>query len=133
MGISGQIDGIVAARNKLIEMLASAANEAQQSGKLAAVTLPEAALERPQNSDHGDYASSFPLKLARAARANPMAIASELVNIMQPDCQIADITAAAPGFINFTLKTDWLTAQVNSILAAGQTYGNSQKGQGSSL
>jgi len=133
LGISGQIDGIVAARLKLIEMLASAANQAQKDGKLAAVTLPEAALERPQNADHGDYASSFPLKLARTARANPMAIAAELVKIMQPDCQIADITAAAPGFINFTLKTNWLTAQVNSILAAGPTYGNSQKGQGSSL
>lgn len=133
MGISGQIDGIVAARNKLIEMLISAANEAQKSGKLAAVALPEVSLERPQNADHGDYASSFPLKLARSARANPMAIAAELVKIMQPGCDIADIAVAPPGFINFTLKTSWLTTQVNSILAAGPYYGNSEKGKGSSI
>jgi arginyl-tRNA synthetase len=133
LGISGQIDGIVAARNKLIEMLISAANEAQKSGKLAAVALPEVSLERPQNADHGDYASSFPLKLARSARANPMAIAAELVKIMQPGCDIADIAVAPPGFINFTLKTSWLTTQVNSILAVGPYYGNSEKGKGSSI
>lgn len=114
-------------------MLISAANEAQKSGKLAAVALPEVSLERPQNADHGDYASSFPLKLARSARANPMAIAAELVKIMQPDCDIADIAVAPPGFINFTLKTSWLTTQVNSILAAGPYYGNSEKGKGSSI
>lgn len=114
-------------------MLISAANEAQKSGKLAAVALPEVSLERPQNADHGDYASSFPLKLARSARANPMAIAAELVKIMQPGCDIADIAVAPPGFINFTLKTSWLTTQVNSILAAGPYYGNSEKGKGSSI
>ena len=133
MGISGQIDGIVAARNKLIEMLMKAADEAQKSGKLASVALPEVTLERPQNADHGDYASSFPLKLARTARANPMAIATELVKIMQPGCDIADIVVAPPGFINFTMKTGWLTAQVNTILAAGSSYGNSEKGKGSSI
>ncbi len=133
MAISGQIDGIIAARNRLIEMLINAANEAQKSGKLAAVALPEVTLERPQNADHGDYASSFPLKLARTARANPMAIAAELVKIMQPGCDIADIAVAPPGFINFTLRTSWLTSQVNSILAAGPNYGNSDKGKGSSI
>ncbi len=114
-------------------MLIDAANQAQKSGKLAAVALPEVSLERPQNADHGDYASSFPLKLARSARANPMAIAAELVKIMQPGCDIADIAVAPPGFINFTLKTSWLTNQVNSILAAGPYYGNSEKGKGSSI
>jgi arginyl-tRNA synthetase len=133
LGISGQIDGIVATRNWLIDMLTSAANEAQKSGKLAAVALPDVVLERPQNVDHGDYASSFPLKLARSARANPMAIAAELVNIMRPNCDIADIAVAPPGFINFTFKTSWLTAQVNSILAAGPDYGNSDTGKGSSI
>jgi arginyl-tRNA synthetase len=133
LGNSGQIDGIIAARKKLIEMLTSAACEAQKSGNLANVALPEVNLERPQNTDHGDYASSFPLKLARAARANPMAIASELVKIMQPACGIADVVIAAPGFINFTFNNSWLTSQVNSILAAGSSYGNNKIGKGSSI
>jgi len=133
LGNSGQIAGVLAARAKLIEMLTNAAGEAQKSGQLAAVALPEVALERPQNADHGDYASSFPLKLARSARANPMAIAAELVKIMQPGCDIADIAVAPPGFINFTLKTGWLNSQVNAILAAGPHYGNCDIGHGSSI
>ncbi|MDO8603883.1 MAG: hypothetical protein Q7K40_00490, partial [bacterium] len=47
-------------------MLIQAAASAQQAGKLPAVALPEVYLERPQKPEHGDYASSLPLKLARA-------------------------------------------------------------------
>ncbi len=133
MGNSNRIDGIVKARQQLAEMLAGAAGEAQKAGKIPAVNLPEVALERPQNSEHGDYASSFPLKLARAARINPMAIAKDLVKSMEEKCPIADITVASPGFINFTLKNDWLTDQVNSILSSGKGYGDSESGKGRSI
>ena len=125
-----EIDGIVKAKKHLIDVLAKAANSAQQSGKIPAVNLPEITLERPQNSDHGDYASSYPLKLARAARVNPLTIAKELVTFMEPDVAIADIEVAPPGFINFTLKTGWLAGQVNSILTAGENFGNSDIGKG---
>ncbi len=93
--------------------------------------MPEAYLERPQNSEHGDYASSFPLKLARATGAKPMTIAEELVGLMAPAPEIDSIVAAPPGFINFTLKSNWLTNQVDSILLAGDAYGNIDLGQGS--
>jgi len=95
------------------------------------VTLPEVYLERPQNPEHGDYASSFPLKLARATGANPMTIAEDLVGLIAPSLEIDSIVAAPPGFINFTLKSDWLTRQVASILLAGDSYGNINLGQGS--
>jgi len=112
-------------------VLTQAAASAQQSGKLPAVTLPEAYVERPQNPEHGDYASSFPLKLARATGAKPMTIAEELVGFMAPGPEIDSIVAAPPGFINFKLKNNWLTNQIDSILLAGDTYGNIELGQGS--
>ena len=68
---SSKIEGIIRAKQQLVELLIEAANAAQKNGKIPAIILPEVTLERPQNSDHGDYASSFPLKLARAARTNP--------------------------------------------------------------
>jgi arginyl-tRNA synthetase len=128
-----RIDGIVAAKQQLIEMLTRAASSAQKSGILPPVVLPEVSIERPQNPEHGDYASSFPLKLARAARVNPLAIAGDLVKLMEAESSIADISVAPPGFINFTLKTSWLTDQVNSILTAGERVGNSNIGQGTSV
>jgi len=118
------LNGILKLKRRLVELLTQAATSAQQAGKLPAVTLPEAYLEHPQNPEHGDYASSFPLKLARAAGTKPMAIAEDLVGLMVPGPEIDSIVVAPPGFINFTLKNDWLTSQVNAILQSGDTYGN---------
>lgn len=122
---------ILALKQRLVELLIQAAVEAQQSGKLPAVTLPEAYLERPQNPEHGDYASSFPLKLARATGTKPMTIAQNLVGLMAPGAEIDSIVAAPPGFINFTLKSDWLAKQIDLILTAGDTYGHIDFGRGS--
>jgi arginyl-tRNA synthetase len=125
--------GIVKAKQQLIDLLTQAATAAQQSGKLPAIKLPEVTLERPQNPEHGDYASSFPLKLARTARMKPLVIAQDLAKLMEKDSLIADVQVAPPGFINFTLKNSWLTGQVDSILAAGENFGNSDQGHGKSV
>ena len=118
-------------KQKLIEMATQAANEAQKMGKLPPVSLPEVTIEHPQNAEHGDYATSFPLKLARATRLNPLTIANFLVEFIVPSPEIAKITAAPPGFVNFTLKNEWLSSQVDSILAAGDNYGKIDLGHGS--
>jgi arginyl-tRNA synthetase len=118
-------------RRKLIELLTKAAAKAQKSGKLPSVALPEITIEHPQNPEHGDYATSFPLKLARTIGVNPLAIAQDVASLITPTPEIESITVAPPGFINFTLKNDWLTGQVDAILAAGESYGNINLGKGS--
>jgi arginyl-tRNA synthetase len=97
------------------------------------VPLPEATVERPQNAEHGDYASGFPMKLARATRNNPMKIAQDLIGLITPDPEIKSIVIAPPGFINFTINDGWLTSQVDSILATGEAYGNNNTGRGSKV
>jgi arginyl-tRNA synthetase len=121
---------ILELKQKLKEMLTQAAADAQQSGRLPGVTLPEIVIERPQNPEHGDYASSLPLKLARATRAKPMAIAEEMIGLTKPIPEIESVVVATPGFINFRLKDDWVAQQVESVLQAGETYGNINLGQG---
>jgi len=118
-------------KQKLVDMLTQAARQAQESGKLPSVALPEATIERPQNPEHGDYASSLPLKLARVTGVNPLAIANDMVRLMLPIPEIATVVAAPPGFINFTLKSDWLTQQVDSILDVGDAYADIDLGRGS--
>jgi arginyl-tRNA synthetase len=118
-------------KQKLIELLTQAASQAQKVGKLPSVTLPEVTIERPQNPEHGDYASSFPLKLARATRVNPLTIANDMVGLIVPTPEIDRIAVAPPGFINFTLKNEWLSRQVDSILLAGDAYGSIDLGQDS--
>ena len=117
-------------RERLINLLTEAAVKAQKEGKLPAVALPEITIERPQNAEHGDYASNFPLKLARIARANPMAIAKELVALLPAAEGIESAVVAPPGFINFTLSNKWLNHQVDRILTEGESFGDNNLGKG---
>ncbi len=118
-------------KHKLAELLTQAAAEAQKSGKLPPVTLPEVIMEHPQNPEHGDYASSLPLKLARATSNNPLAIANDITAFIARTSEIERVDVAAPGFINFTLSAEWLAGQVDSILEAGESYGNIEIGHSS--
>ncbi|TET26687.1 MAG: arginine--tRNA ligase, partial [Dehalococcoidia bacterium] len=118
-------------KQRLIELLTQAANKAQQLGKLPSVALPDIVIAHPQNPEHGDYASSFPLKLARATGLNPLSIANDVVALISPADEVDKITVAPPGFINFTLKSGWLSSQVESILSAGEAYGSIALGGGS--
>jgi len=115
---------ILMLKQTIAELLTQAVARAQQEGKLPTLTLPEIVIERPQKPEHGDYASSISLKLARAAGTSPMNIASEIADCMSPAAEIESVTVAPPGFINFTLKNDWLTGQVDNILEKGDSYGN---------
>jgi len=117
-------------KKKLAELLTHAATEAQKSGKLPAVSLPEVTVEHPQNVEHGDYASSLPLKLARATGINPLTLAKEIAAFIAPTPEVERIAVAPPGFINLTLKGDWLARQVDAVLEAGDKYGSIELGQG---
>lgn len=118
-------------KQKLIDLLTQAVIKAQELDKLPSVALPEVSIEHPQNPEHGDYASSLPLKLARATGVNPLAIAEEVVGCIAASPEVSRVTVAPPGFINFTLSSSWLTAQVSSILKTGDSYGNIDLGRGS--
>ncbi len=120
-------------RQKLTKALEQAATQAQQRGLLAFTTLPGVTVEHPQNLEYGDYASSLPLKLARATKMDPMIIAERIIGFMPSLPEVAKVVAAPPGFINFTLSPDWLTKQVEAILNAGDSYGNIDLGDSKSV
>ncbi len=124
------MSGLLELKQKLIALLTEAAARAQQEGKLPMVALPEITIEHPQNASHGDYASSFPLKLARAAGVRPLAIAEELIKLMNPIAEVETVKVAPPGFINFTLKAGWLNSQLEPVEQAGENYGSIDFGKG---
>jgi arginyl-tRNA synthetase len=117
-------------KHELANRLAAAVERAQRLNLLPAASLPDVALERPQQSEHGDLASGLPLRLARAARMAPLEIAEKLIPLIECDDVVQHVWAAPPGFINFALKESWLTNQVESIRQAGDTYGNISVGEG---
>jgi arginyl-tRNA synthetase len=118
---------------KIARLLEQAAKAAQVEGLLPAIALPEVIVERPQNPEHGDYASSLPLKLAKAARMDPLAIAKTLADLMTETREVEKVAVAAPGFLNFFLTDKWLAEQVEEILSAGKNYGNLTLGKGTKV
>jgi arginyl-tRNA synthetase len=121
---------LIMLKQELARCLQQAVAEAQRKGALAPAALPEVLIEHPQNPEHGDFASGLPLKLARTMRMPPMAIAEKVSEHIVPPPQIDRFWIAPPGFINFTLKEDWLSTLVEPILAAGESYGDIDLGKG---
>lgn len=124
---------ILAVKQSIIESIKQAVIEAQKAGKLPEVPLPDVSIEHPQKAEHGDYATSLPLKLARSTGLNPLNIAKIIASSLDKGEEISDVSIAPPGFINFTLSPDWLAEQVDSILTKEQSYGNIDNGNGKKI
>lgn len=124
---------ILAVKQSIIESIKQAVVEAQNAGKLPEVPLPDVSIEHPQKAEHGDYATSLPLKLARSTGLNPLNIAKIIASSLDKGEEISDVSIAPPGFINFTLSPDWLAEQVDSILTKEQSYGNIDNGNGKKI
>ena len=117
-------------RDLIVDKIRQALEEARKGGVLHLDTLPSIAVEHPSNPEHGDFATSLPLRLARATRISPMKLAEDLVSLVPTGEEVEQVWAAAPGFINFSLRDEWLVRQVEAILDAGKGYGELQIGAG---
>jgi arginyl-tRNA synthetase len=58
-------------------------------------------VERPANSDFGDYSTNIALTLTKQLKKNPMLIAEEVINNFPKTKFIKKIEVIKPGFINF--------------------------------
>ena len=108
----------------LAEAISQAIGRAIERGDLLG-TIPVAIpLERPKNRDHGDYATSVALQLAKTAGKSPRDVAQMLqADLLQLD-QVSAVEIAGPGFINITLKRSNQAELVRTIITAGETFGN---------
>jgi arginyl-tRNA synthetase len=92
--------------------------------------LPEIAVERARDNQHGDFASSVAMALARALRRKPRDIAGDLVARLPANPNLARVEIAGPGFINFFLTPGAQHAAIPAILRAGDEYGRCGLGAG---
>jgi len=81
-------------------------------------------LERPKNRDHGDYASSIALQLAKPAGKNPREVAELLKKDLENLPEVSAVDIAGPGFINITLNRASQADLVRTILTAQGGYGH---------
>jgi arginyl-tRNA synthetase len=80
-------------------------------------------LERPKDRDHGDYATSIALQLAKPAGKNPRDVAQIICDLLAGTEGISKVDIAGPGFINITLNRANQAELVTTILKATKDYG----------
>ena len=107
-------------------VIAASFSRGEISGEVPAVIT----LERPKNRDHGDYATSIALQLAKAAGKNPREIATILQAAITSIAGVVKVDIAGPGFINITLDRASQAELVRTILSAGSKYGRGSALQG---
>jgi arginyl-tRNA synthetase len=117
-------------RHTLAELVHQGINAAQAAGELPVFDIPVVEIGRPPKPEMGDYASSLPLKLASAAKRAPLQIAQMIAKHVPGHPAIGAVTAAAPGFVNFTLAPAWVAGEVARILDAGTHFGKVNVGNG---
>ncbi|MDV2990115.1 MAG: arginine--tRNA ligase [Dehalogenimonas sp.] len=127
------MNGLLSVKQLVVDLITQAAAAAQEAGRLPAVTVPPAGIEHPQNTSHGDYASSLPLKMARATGMKPLDIAAAIAEFIPAVPEIKCVAIAPPGFINFTLSDNWIIEQVEGIINSGDTYGSIDIGRGKTV
>ena len=89
--------------------------KAIKSGELPTIIIEEASVERPQNPEHGNFACSLPMKLARQFKMPPTDIARIISNHMPHTDIISNTQIAPPGFLNIFLKKSWILEQLREI------------------
>jgi arginyl-tRNA synthetase len=90
---------------------------------VGALNVTDVVLERPKNRDHGDWASSISLKLAKPWGLNPRDLAQDFAAELESVEGISTVEVAGPGFINIRLDAASAGALARTIVDAGSAYG----------
>lgn len=118
-------------QSKIALAILNALEIAEKTGLINCQIPKQIILDRPKNRDHGDYATSIALTLAKAANLQPRVIAEVIIktlnenNLLVP-AGISKVEIAGPGFINITLESASQGSVVIEILTAGKKYGQGQ-------
>ena len=120
-------------QTQLATLVRSAIEQAQGSGDLPKIDVPQIQMERPARKEHGDWSTSIALALAKEAKKKPRDIAEAIVASIQQietlNDHISAVEIAGPGFINFRLSHSWLTGLVREIEQADDAWGRSESAE----
>jgi len=125
-------DAVLPVQRDLAGLFRAALVRAAEAGQLALdpEAIPEPALERPRQPEHGDWATNVALVLAKAAKAPPRAVAEAMVAHLEPPDWVAAVEVAGPGFVNVRLDRRWFAGLVRRILADRTSFGAVDLGRG---
>lgn len=115
---------------KVQQAIKTAFTEAIEKAELTNEPV-EVRLESPKDKANGDYATNIAMQLTRLAKKPPRAIAEAIVeNLDKEAANIQTVEIAGPGFINITIKKDYLLDVIKTVLEQNGEYGRSAAGGG---
>ena len=106
---------------------------AVESGDLSVPVPAEVTVERPRVKEHGDYATSIALQLAKPAGRPPRQVAELLAARLRGVAGIDAVDVAGPGFLNLRLAQASLGQVARRVLASGPAYGSGTAAVGQSV
>src|SRR5688572_19267941 len=96
--------------------------------KLFPGNADKAAFESPKMAEHGDFACTAAMQLAKPLKQNPRqvgeALKAELLAAPAFQRWVLAIDIAGPGFLNIKLKPEAKQQVVREVLAAGAQFGS---------
>jgi arginyl-tRNA synthetase len=131
--ISDSVESTQDAQTALEAHILGVVEQAIARGAFAGEVPASVRLERPKNRDHGDYATSIALQLAKAAGIAPQEVAKIIAADLTALDAITSVDIAGPGFINITLNRASQAELVRTILIAGDKYGHGNSLNGVSI
>jgi arginyl-tRNA synthetase len=94
---------------------------------LDVAALPETTtVERPRNPEHGDYASTLALQLAKKVGVAPRELAAALAEELGRQPGVKSVEIAGPGFLNVRLDAAAAGVLARDIVLAGAGYGHTE-------
>ena len=115
-------------QQQIKEALAAAAVKAEL---VEAGAEPAIHLETPKDKANGDFATNLAMQLTKVAKKPPRAIAEAILeNLDTAGTEIEKVEIAGPGFINITVRKDFLAGVVKATFEQGENYGRSNAGNG---
>jgi arginyl-tRNA synthetase len=117
----------LAALDPTVALLAAGVRDALEA---AGLPSDDPALERPKDPEHGDWATTIALRVAKQAGRPPREIAEALAAALADLAEVDEVSVAGPGFVNFRLSHVAHAALVRRILADGATFGRVPAGTG---
>lgn len=112
------------------ELVKQAIAAAQEVGELPAFEVEDCGIERPADTDHGEWTSTVALRSARLAKMAPAKIAAAIVAHMPSHEAIDHVEVAGPGFINFYLSVAAVTDVFRKVREEGNDFARVDVGHG---
>jgi arginyl-tRNA synthetase len=106
---------------------------AVEAGDLTVAVPADVAVERPRNRDHGDYATSVALQLAKPAGRPPREVAELIAARLRMVAGVASVDIAGPGFLNVRLEEAALGRVAVQVVEAGAAYGTNDAAAGQNV